>query len=297
MNPVYSIVTQSIIDRLKAAITSGETIAPWCKPWNVSGSSPTSGSTGKQYRGINWFILSMSGRANPFWFTFKQAKALGGSVRKGEKGTPVVFWTMIESLKDGKVKKQPLLRYYTVFNGEQCDNLPSKYATPTTTVRTFEPIERAESVMNGWAAKPVIRHEGGRACYSPVSDTITMPAKETFTGDGEYYSTLFHESVHATGHKSRLDREEMGKGTFGSHEYSKEELTAEMGAAILAAHCGIESTMQNSVSYLAHWLSKLQNEPTWLVSAAGKAQKAVDSILGVTSTLEGAGEGAEGADS
>lgn len=286
MNPVYSIVTQSIINKLTAAIASGETVAPWCKPWDSKTSAPTSGSTGKHYRGINWFILSLMGRANPYWFTFKQAKALGGSVRKGEKGTAVVFWAMIETMKDGKVKKQPLLRYYTVFNGEQCDGLPAKYDTPTATVRTFEPIAKAESVVDGWQGKPVIRHGGTRACYTPSLDTIDMPQKDTFKGNGEYYSTLFHEMIHSTGHESRLAREEIGKGAFGSHEYSKEELTAEMGAAILSSHCGIESTMENSVSYLAHWLTKLKNEPTWLVSAAGKAQKAADMILGVSNLPE-----------
>jgi antirestriction protein ArdC len=294
---VHTIVTQTIIEKLTSAIANGETIAPWCKPWATTGSNPTSGSTGKGYRGINWFILSLMGRANPFWFTFKQAKALGGSVRKGEKGTAVVFWAMIETIKDGKPKKQPLLRYYTVFNGEQCDNLPTKYATPTATVRAFQPIERAESVIAAWEGKPVIKHMGGRACYSPSSDTITMPVRESFNGNGEYYSTLFHECVHATGHPTRLAREEMGKGAFGSHEYSKEELTAEMGAAILASYCGIESTMGNSVSYLSHWLSKLKSEPTWLVSAAGKAQKAADMILGITAGQESTEASGEGEDS
>lgn len=296
-NPVYGIVTQSIIDKLTAAIASGETVAPWCKPWASATSAPTSGSTGKHYRGINWFILSLMGRSNPYWFTFKQAKALGGSVRKGEKGVAVVFWAMIDVIKDGKPKKQPLLRYYTVFNGEQCDGLPTKYDTPIATVRTFEPIEKAENVVRAWEGKPVIKHEGNRARYSPSSDTVTMPAKETFNGNEEYYCTLFHELTHSTGHASRLAREEMGKGSFGSHEYSKEELVAEMGAAILSAHCGIESTMENSVSYLADWLTKLRNEPTWLVSAAGKAQKAADMILGVSFGQEETEANGEGEDS
>jgi len=281
-NTVYEIVTQSIIDRLTSAIESGETIAPWCKPWNATNSAPLSGSTGKPYRGINWFILSMSGYASPYWFTFNQVRNLKGSVRKGEKSTAVVFWAMLEGIDkaSGKAKKIPMLRYYRVFNYEQCDSLPAKYAGEAGETIEFEPIARAEAVVEGWADKPVIKHEGARACYTPSLDVVTMPAKESFKGNGEYYSTLFHELVHSTGANKRLNREDMGKGSFGTEIYSKEELTAEMGAAILASYCGITSTQDNSVSYLKGWLSKLRNEPKWLVSAAGHAQKAVDMILG-----------------
>ncbi len=224
----------------------------------------------------------MSGFSSPYWFTFKQVQKLKGSVRKGEKSTAVVFWAMLEGIDkaSGKVKKIPMLRYYRVFNYEQCDSMPTKYAAKETTTITFEPIAKAESVVNGWNDKPLIRHEGAGACYTPSLDVVTMPAHESFKGNGEYYSTLFHELVHSTGHSKRLNREEMGKGSFGSELYSKEELTAEMGAAILASYCGITSTQENSISYLKGWLSKLKNEPKWLVSAAGHAQKAVDMILG-----------------
>lgn len=298
---VYSIVTESIINRLTTAIANGETVAPWCKPWNGENGVPTSGSSGKPYRGINRFILSLSEYSNPYWFTIKQVVKLGGRVKYEEmkRATPVVLWNRIKKMDvaTGKEKTFAMIRFFKVYNYEQCTGLPTKYeAKPKETI-TFEPIERAESVINGWKGKPVINHGGNRACYSPSSDTITMPAKESFNGNGGYYSTLFHECVHATGHPTRLAREEMGKGAFGSHEYSKEELTAEMGAAILASYCGIESTMGNSVSYLSHWLSKLKSEPTWLVSAAGKAQKAADMILGVSFAQEATEGTDEGEDS
>lgn len=279
---IYQAVTQSIIDRLTTAIEAGETIAPWQKPWNANNSSPMSGSTNKPYRGINWFILSMSGYASPYWFTFNQVRNLKGAVRKGEKSTMVVFWTMLEGRDKAtnEPKKIPMLRYYRVFNYEQCDKLPEKYAPKTTETIDFQPIAAAEAMVNGWSDRPMIQHQGVRACYTPALDTVTMPARETFKGEGEYYSTLFHELTHSTGHSKRLNREEMGKGGFGSEVYSKEELTAEMGAAILSSMCGITNTQENSISYLKGWLTKLKSEPKWLVSAAGHAQKAVDMITG-----------------
>lgn len=281
---IYTRVTDSIVARLTESIAKGETFAPWQRPWSATNSTPMSGSSNKPYRGINWFILSMQGYASPYWFTFNQVRNLKGSVRKGEKSTMVVFWTMLEGRDKAtnEPKKIPMLRYYRVFNYEQCDKMPERYAAKPTQSIEFQPIEAAEAIVNGWADKPAIQHMGAQAFYRPSEDKVTMPARETFKGEGEYYSTLFHELTHSTGHAKRLNREEMGKGTFGSSDYSKEELTAEMGAAILCAMVGIDSVKENSLSYLQGWLSKLRSEPKWLISAAGQAQKAVDLIIGKT---------------
>ncbi len=281
---VYNIVTQSIIDRLTQAIESGETVAPWCKPWNGENGAPTSGSSGKPYRGINRFILSLSPYSNKYWFTLNQVVKLGGRVKFEEmkRSTPVVLWNRVKKIDKatGEEKTISMIRFFSVYNYEQCTNLPAKYEAKGEEVIDFEPIEAAESIVNGWADKPAIVHNGTQAFYHPSTDTVTMPARETFKSEGGYYSTLFHELIHSTGHAKRLNREEMGKGSFGSELYSKEELTAEMGAAILATMCGITTTQENSISYLKGWLTKLKNEPKWLVSAAGHAQKAVDMITG-----------------
>ena len=287
---IHSKVTDSIIARIKAGIANGDTIAPWSKPWvSINGGEPLSGSTGKGYRGINWFILSMSGYSNPYWFTFNKVRALKGSVRKGEKGTTVVFWSFIEKIDKatGEKKKVAFLRYFSVFNAEQCDKLPTKFYPVKEEGRTFVPIATAEEIADKGLVP--VTHGGGRAYYSPLSDRIQMPDKESFKGEAEYYSTLFHEMIHSTGHTSRLARE-FG-GSFGNERYAFEELVAEMGAAMLCATAGIESTVENSVSYLVNWMSKLQSNPDWLVKAAGKAQKAVDLILGRSYEVETVGEG------
>lgn len=290
---LHAQVTQSICDRIKASITSGTPCTPWSKPWASIEGLPK-GASGKEYRGINLFLLSMMGYSNPFWFTFNKVRALKGSVRKGEKSTLVVLWNFIKKVdKDtGEEKKVALLKYYRVFNFEQCDNLPSKYAA-TVTPRTIQDIPKAEAIVKGWDSKPQIKHGGGRAYYSPAADYVGMPTRESFKGDEEYFSTLFHELIHSTGHTSRLARE-FG-GSFGNEKYAFEELVAEMGAAMLCATAGIDNTVDNSIAYLSNWLSKLQSNPDWLIKAAGKAQKAVDLILGVSyAPQEGSeGEGSE----
>lgn len=279
----YEVITNNIIEQLEKGTV------PWHKPWNGAGNTPKSLATKKPYRGINVFILSMAGYMNPFWLTYRQAKALGGQVKKGEHGKQVVFWKLlrkvVEDEKTGeRVKKTiPLLRYYTVFNVEQCDGLDLSKVPDLAPVEDFEhnPIEAAESIVSNMPGRPPIRHKENSAFYSPAGDYVNMPKPERFKHTAEYYSTLFHELTHSTGHTSRCNRPGVTNPTsFGSHQYSKEELCAEMGAAFLCGEAGIISdTFDNSAAYIKSWLSALKDDKKLVIHAAAQAQKAADYIL------------------
>jgi antirestriction protein ArdC len=218
---------------------------------------------------------------SPFWLTFRQALQLGGSVRKGEKSCPVVFWkqTTIADKESGEPQKIPLLRYYHVFNVAQCDGL--KIGT--------EPVEtpingiiKPEEIVAHMPQRPVIKHGMTRAFYAPREDYVGLPVRERFERAEGYYATLFHELVHATGHETRLNRATLTeKAGFGSNPYCKEELIAEMGAAFLCGQAEIaERTIDNSAAYLNGWLEQLRSDRTLIVHAAAQAQKAADFILG-----------------
>jgi len=223
-------------------------------------------------------------------------KAMGGTFKKkddGEKqkGCPVIFWSMKEYTKDrdgnpygndsnGKpiVKKAWLLRYYTVFNVEQIDGIEDKI--PETETRKFDPIAEGDSIIANMPNAPKIEHGGNRACYSPSLDHVRLPHRKQFEGNAEYYSTAFHELGHATGHTSRLNRDDVMDATmFGSHKYSREELVAEMTAVFLCSEIGLETTFDNSLAYLKNWLGKLKDDTKLILNAGGKAQKAADYIL------------------
>jgi antirestriction protein ArdC len=286
-NKVYQIVSDKIVAAITGAITSGNPIAPWRKPWHAYGMEPRN-AYGKPYRGINMLLLSFSGYSNPYWLTYNKAVELGGQVRKGEKSTLVTFWKRLQitgrdaNTNEEVEKNIPLLRYFLVFNAEQIDNLPAKYATVEPTV-TVSPNSCAETTIAYMQNAPIIKYGGARAFYAPALDSVTIPKINTFDSADAFYATTFHELGHSTGHKSRLNRPEVANcQPFGSEDYSKEELTAEFTSAFLSAHCGIDnSTLPNSVAYLNNWLSRLQANPDWLVSAAAKAQKAADYILNV----------------
>jgi antirestriction protein ArdC len=267
---------------------------PWEKPWRTAGLLPTSASTGKAYRGINTWLLSLSAEAagynSPYWLTFNQAKALGGNVRKGEKGTLVVLWKRIkiadtEAAEDGATKVIPLLRSYTVFNLDQTENvtLPPRFDLPE-----FEPVpvpESIDSVLAGYVDGPTLRYrKGDAAFYQPGTDEVTLPALDQYEDAPAYAGTLFHELTHSTGHPSRLNRfERNGEPQhFGSERYAREELVAEMGAAILAAVAGTEIRIERSAAYIENWLGRLKDDKSLVIQAAQQAQKAVDRIIGTT---------------
>jgi len=215
--------------------------------------------------------------------TYKQAAEQGAHVRKGEKGWPVVFWKFDRNkdAETGERHSSVLMRQYTVFNVDQIDGLPQ--ALPFE-LPPFNPIESAETLIAKYLSSPgapKLAHGGSDAFYRPSSDHIQMPKPETFFKPEGYYTTLFHESGHSTGHPSRCDRKDGMNNFFGDHSYSKEELVAEFTAAFLCAHCGIsnEYTETNSAAYLQSWIRAFKNDSRVAVSAAQRAQKACDFIL------------------
>jgi antirestriction protein ArdC len=272
---IYNLITESITKKLEAGV------CPWKMPWAKMAGNEPHNIKGNRYNGANFFILSMLGFSDPCFLTFKQAQALGGTVRKGEKGIPVVFWKMMEKVEDGKKKNIPMIRYYTVFNISQCDGV--KYVAPEVPVKPeFQGIEAADNIVKGFKNGPSVNHGGNRACYSKATDSVQVPHKGQFNSEEEYYSTLFHELGHSTGHPSRLNRKELCADEFGTELYSTEELTAELTAAFLCAEAGINATLDNSAAYIGSWLKKLKADPKAFITAAGKAQKAANLITGKT---------------
>jgi len=282
---VYEIITEEILKKLE----SGE--VPWLQPW-TGGGYPKNLVSKKEYRGINVFMLSCSRYTSPYWVSYKQAQELGGNVKKGEKSTIVVFWKQIrvkdndgEVGEDGELssKTLPFLRYYRVFNVEQCEGLDDKVPNAGPANPDFQPIEACESVVDGMPNRPEIQHQEPRAYYHPKNDFVNMPNKENFDKEEFYYSVLFHELGHSTGHEKRLSRKKQDDWSmFGSEKYSKEELVAEMTAAFLCGHCGIErETIDNSAAYIQNWSKRLKEDKKMIVLAAAQAQKAADYIRGI----------------
>ena len=281
---VYQIVT----DRITAQLEAG--VVPWRKSWTTTG-APRNLASGKAYRGINVWLLFSTGFTSPYWLTYRQALERGGNVRKGEKGTLVVFWKLFQRKGDGSQpttaatsqeagRMLPLLRYYTVFNVEQCDGL-TDVPKPEAKTHEHEPLAEAEALWNAWTDKPAVTHQGNAAVYRRETDAITMPPRPQFQSAEDYYSTLFHEGTHATGHSARLSRATLLESArFGSQTYSKEELVAELGSAYLCGTCGIvDRTVENSAAYLQSWLQAFRADKTLIVHAAANAQKAADYIL------------------
>jgi len=272
---VYQVITDRIVGLLEKGTI------PWRKPW-AGGGSPRNLCSGKEYRGVNVFLLSATAFSAPWWLTFNQAKDRGGSVKKGEHGFPVIYFQMLEKEDASKPRGKariPLLRYYTVFNVGQCEGIEA----PEVKLRPdVAPIEACERVVPYYPSPPHIVHGEPRAYYQPSTDRINLPERRLFDSAEEYYCTLFHELGHSTGHDKRLGRKGITDPVmFGSHGYSKEELVAEMTAAFLCGHCGIENaTLDNSAAYIAGWLRKLRDDRKLVIEAAAQAQKAADLILG-----------------
>ena len=280
---VYSVVTAKIVELLESGVN------PWIKTWSDAGGGlvARSGNTGKAYRGINSMLLDPG-----HYLTFNQVKKLKGKVKKGSKSSLVVFWKFIDKKTEtGESERYPLLRHYNVFELSQTENveLPklvqNQIDNASKPQPDFDSIEAAENVIKGYANQPGLHHDGGdRAYYRPDNDSVHMPLKAAFDNNVDYYTTLFHEFGHSTGHETRLKRSGITNiNFFGSHEYSKEELVAEMIAAFLSGKCGfVDSMINNSAAYLRSWIKKLKQDNKLIVSAAGQAQKGADYILGVT---------------
>jgi antirestriction protein ArdC len=279
----YQLVTDRIIAKLEAGTI----------PWKHFASSPLGSPKNmvskKPYHGINYFLLGACSKySSPYWLTYHQAQELGGHVKKGERSEIVVFWKFleVEDKETGEKKEIPFLKYSHVFNVEQCGgvNVPTtgEHGAP----RKSDPIKEAETIIDNMPNRPRLQIDDvPSAYYSPAGDYVHMTNRGRCVSDERYYETFFHELTHSTGHPSRLNREKDMGGwhRFGSTTYASEELVAEMGAAMLCAEAGIfQAVEDNAAAYIANWLSKLQNDKTLVVKAAGKAQKSTDYILGET---------------
>ncbi|MCG4530266.1 zincin-like metallopeptidase domain-containing protein [Mediterraneibacter faecis] len=275
-NNVYQIVTNRIIEQLKQGVI------PWHKPWTGIRTKAFNRISRKPYSLLNQMLLKHDGE----YASFKQWTELGGKIRKGEKAEIVVFWKILEVEKennDGELEKKtvPYLRYVSVFHISQVDGV-KPLEEP---FHEVEPIADADKVILDYVTREAINFNeqaSNEAYYSPSRDTIVVPMKEQYQHINEYYSTTFHELVHSTGHKNRLNRlETTAVASFGSETYSKEELVAEIGSATILSTLEIETkrTFTNSVAYIQNWLNVLKNDNRFIISASSQAEKAVDYIL------------------
>jgi len=267
----YAIVTNRIIDQLK------QNIVPWQKPWTEAG-YPVNLITKIPYRGMNVWMLASLGYSQNYFLTWKQLKGLGGKVKAGEKGHMVIFWKPAEQTQE----TAPLLRYYMVYNIAQCEGISEMFNIPESPFPVSS-ISSCDEIIETMPNCPKIKHTKQKAFYSPSKDYINMPKQDTFKSTESYYSTLFHELVHSTGHASRLNRKGIvDNPDFGTEMYSQEELVAEIGACFLNSAAGIEHVeFDNSVAYINNWLEQLQKDARLIVYASIQAQKAVEYILNV----------------
>lgn len=282
----YSRITADIVRQLEAGVR------PWHQPWKIEhpagGISRPLRFNQEPYHGINVIVLWLTAfekqYVSPVWMTFQQAKELGGFVRKGEKGTGVVYANAIEKKEtdadtgEEKTERIPFLKAYTVFNVEQIESLPERfYAKPENPLPLAERLEIAERFFANTNAD--IRHGGNRAYYSPSNDYVQMPPFESFASRETYYSTLAHECTHWTKHERRLNRSFDSK-RFGDDGYSMEELVAELGAAFVCAELGITPhVMPEHASYLAAWLKVLKADNKAIFTAAAHAERACEYLI------------------
>ncbi|MBO7272686.1 MAG: DUF1738 domain-containing protein [Bacteroidaceae bacterium] len=289
-NDIYAQITGAIIKELENGTV------PWQKPWqNGEFMGCISHTSGKPYSMLNqWLLGNRAGE----WLTYKQIQKEGGKVKAGEKSSLVVFWDFVNVTKteteedengnkievEKIVKRYPMLKGYNVFHIEQCEGIKPKFGNKAKTY-DHTPVEMAEQIVAEYVEREALRLEikdTNRACYSPFFDKVEIPMRKQFKEGAEYYSTLFHELTHSTGHARRLNRPEIvNVNFFGSEDYSKEELVAEMGAAFLcqAVKIECEKAFKNSAAYIAGWLRALKNDRKLVVMAAAKAEKAAEYIM------------------
>ena len=276
---VYEIVTEKVLETMAAGVIA------WRKPWDANAVRPCNAESLRQYSGGNMFLLSMLPFAVPAFLTFNQIKKAGATIKPGEekKHYPVFYWKWLEKVNDkGIVEKIPMLRYFLVWNVEQVEGYELNPKLTAGENRVHDPIDAAEKIAHQYPNPPeVVIAKTDRACYYPQLDKINAPELAQYANPQEYYSTLCHEMAHSTGHKSRLNRKEVNDPiTFGSHDYSLEEMVAELTAAFLCAEAGLDNTLDNSAAYIKGWHAKLSADPKLFWTAAGRAQKAADYILG-----------------
>jgi len=292
---VYETVTERILERIESGVV------PWQSPSIVRVGFPRNFSSGKLYSGINVFLLASQGFQSPFFLTFIQARELGGHVRQGEKGSPIIkvgTWKKRDTEpaaasddRDGESLPRRFLKLYTVFNSCQIDGIAFPEPPRCEAFTETAMADNARRIVAEMPAPPVI-HEGRMSCphYVPDTDTVEMPSRQTFRAESRFFKTLFHELAHSTGHASRLNRPSLVDNP-GHHAvrsdtktYCLDELVAEMAAAFLGAHAGIiEDGFENSAAYLRGWLDvlRVKDHRTWLVKAASEAQRAADDVVGI----------------
>jgi len=287
---IYTRVTQKIIASLEQGVR------PWMKPWSVEHTAGRINKPlrccGTPYKGINvlllWAEAVERGYVAPIWMTYKQAIERGGQVRKGEKGSQIVYATRLTKTEENDKGEEiensiPFMKSYTVFCVEQIDGLPDIfYAKFANNLPPERRIENAERFIAGTGA--TIIHGGNRAYYAPGPDVIRLPPFEAFKDAESYYGTCLHELTHLSGSKSRLDRD-FGRKRFGDEGYAVEELVAEIGAAFLCADLGITPEIRDDhASYLSHWLDVLKSDRRAIFQAAAHAQRAADYLHGLQAT-------------
>lgn len=274
----YTLVTDRIIAQLEQGVI------PWRKPWTTV-SPAVSHVTGKPYSLLNQLLLG--GRSGEY-LTFQQAIKEGGHVRKGEKSSIVVFFKFLETedADTGEIRSVPFLKHIPVFHIDQCDGIRPRFISslPAAAGHGAADDAVAEQIISGYVQRSGVQlthRQSNEAFYRPSTDEVVLPLRSQFRETAEYYSTAFHELVHSTGHPKRLNRINQ-QAHFASDAYSKEELCAELGASYLINRTGLETpgSFRNNAAYIAHWLSVLREDKRFIVSAAGKADKAVQLILG-----------------
>lgn len=286
-NSVYQMVTDRIIEQMEQGII------PWQKTWHGVADGAISYTSRKPYSFLNQMLLGEAGE----YLTFNQIKELGGKIKKGAKSKMVVFYKMLKAerkvIKDGSdpnnpeyEKKEfltPMLRYYNVFHINDTEDIESKLSVETQ--NDVNPIEKAEDIINSYTGRETLKFEpkiSDKAYYSVSLDKVVVPHISQYSKPEQYYDVAFHELVHSTGHPRRCNRDECKVVHFGSTDYSKEELCAEIGSAMMLNIVGIDTskTFKNSIAYLQGWLRALRSDNKFIVSASSKAEKAVKYILG-----------------
>lgn len=285
---VYQLVTDRIVQALEAGTI------PWHKTWSGGAECAQNYMTKRPYHGINAILTNLSPYDTPYFLTFKQAQSLGGNVRKGAKSLPIVFWKVYftdgnnkpiseeEASTKKDAKKRFVLRYFSIFNIEDIEGIIFEY--PKVSTQNIVPLVSGEKIVRCMSQAPKINVAyRSQAFYSPKKDEVYMPEMGQFETGEDYYSTLYHELIHATGHASRLCRPEvMDHIRFGTNPYAKEELVAEMGAAFLCQQTGMSSPklFTNQAAYIAGWVRQFESDKRFVIQAATKARQAVEFILG-----------------
>jgi len=297
----YQKITNKILSQLEKGCV------PWVQPWKTakhSAANPHNAGSKRSYNGVNRVILWMEqifcGYPTDGWLTYKQAEALGGHVRKGEKGTMVIWISRkeipvkdsngkVEKNKDGstKTKKIPLMREFWVFNLAQIDDLPEKYQVMPVVENEDKPLE--DATFTAWVkgTKANIKHGGDQAYFRPSTDEIQMPKPAWFDSASHYKATMLHELTHWTGAKHRLDRDL--KPRFAEQAYAAEELVAELGAAFLCADLNVDGDLRHA-DYIGHWIKLLKDDPKAIFTASSKATAAATYLHELNGTKETAEE-------